>query len=142
MPVYSAYFMLFMFASIGLPGLSGFVGEFLVALGTWDYNKWAALFTFSVVIFAAWYMMWMFQRVVFGRAPGEAPTRSDGELTPEERAELAAHGGDGHGAATVTATRLPLPGQRRRPRDHDAARRCHRRRHARGPGGQLDTGRT
>ena len=84
MPAYAAYFALFMLASIGLPGLSGFVGEFLVALGTWEYNPWAAVFTFAVVIFAAWYMMWMFQRVVFGRAPGEAPDPHDGALTTEE----------------------------------------------------------
>src|SRR5215207_4613057 len=99
MPVYSAYFTLFMFASIGLPGLSGFVGEFLVALGAWDYNPAVALFTFAVVIFAAWYMMWMFQRIIFGRAPGEAPDPHDGELTNEEREELAtlaAHGDHGH----------------------------------------------
>ncbi|MDQ3444325.1 MAG: NADH-quinone oxidoreductase subunit M [Chloroflexota bacterium] len=95
MPAWAAYFMIFMFASIGLPGLSGFVGEFLVALGTWDYNPWAALITFAVVIFAAWYMMWMFQRVVFGRAWGQAPDIGDTQLLPSERAELAALGG-GH----------------------------------------------
>ncbi|MEJ7900861.1 MAG: NADH-quinone oxidoreductase subunit M [Thermomicrobiales bacterium] len=95
MPAWAAYFMIFMFASIGLPGLSGFVGEFLVALGTWDYNPWAALITFAVVIFAAWYMMWMFQRVVFGRTWGQAPDAGDTQLLPSERAELAALGG-GH----------------------------------------------
>jgi NADH-quinone oxidoreductase subunit M len=88
MPIYAAYFALFMFASIGLPGLSGFVGEFLVALGVWKYNEVAAFFTFAVVIFAAWYMMWMFQRVVFGRAPGELPDPHDGALTTEERDAL------------------------------------------------------
>lgn len=98
MPVYSAFFALFMLASIGLPGLSGFVGEFLVAVGAWRYNPWVAVFTFAVVIVAAWYMMWLFQRVVFGRAPGELPDPHDGELTPEERAQLAAAGDDhGHG---------------------------------------------
>ncbi len=93
MPAWSAYFAIFMFASIGLPGLSGFVGEFLVALGTWEYNRWAAAFTFAVVIFAAWYMMWMFQRVVFGRASGQLPDHGDAQLTDDERAELAQHGG-------------------------------------------------
>ncbi len=88
MPLWSAMFMVFMFASIGLPGMSGFVGEFLVALGTWDYNRWAALFTFAVVIFAAWYMMWMFQRVVFGRAWGQPPDPGDSALTPQEVEEL------------------------------------------------------
>ena len=97
MPVYSALFGIFMFASIGLPGMSGFVGEFLVALATWQYNKWAALLTFSVVIFAAWYMMWMFQRVVFGRAPGEVPDPHDGELTADELARCCAHTGRDHG---------------------------------------------
>ncbi len=97
MPAWAAYFTIFMFASIGLPGMSGFVGEFLVALGTWDYNPWAAVITFSVVIFAAWYMMWMFQRVVFGRASGEAPDAGDSSLTPSERAELRTHGGHDEG---------------------------------------------
>jgi NADH-quinone oxidoreductase subunit M len=111
MPIYSAFFTLFMFASIGLPGLSGFVGEFLVALGAWDYNPAVALFTFAVVIFAAWYMMWMFQRIVFGRAPGEAPDPGDGELTADERAELAALGDHGHGhGGHGHATPLPVSG--------------------------------
>jgi NADH-quinone oxidoreductase subunit M len=118
MPVYSALFMIFMLASIGLPGMSGFVGEFLVVLATWQYNKWAALLTFAVVIFAAWYMMWMFQRVVFGRAPGEAPDPGDGELTPDELAELAAHGDHGHGAAHGHAAPLPVSGGSHA---HDAA---------------------
>jgi NADH-quinone oxidoreductase subunit M len=98
MPQWATYFTIFMFASIGLPGLSGFVGEFLVALGTWDYNRWAALATFAVVIFAAWYMMWMFQRVVLGRASGELPDAGDTELLDSEKIELAnAGGGHGHG---------------------------------------------
>jgi NADH-quinone oxidoreductase subunit M len=104
LPVYSVLFGIFMLASIGLPGTSGFIGEFLVALGTWQYNKFAAFLTFSVVIFAAWYMMWMFQRVVFGRSPGELPDPHDGDLTPEEISQLEAaekldHGAHGHGHA-------------------------------------------
>jgi NADH-quinone oxidoreductase subunit M len=102
MPVWTALFGLFMFASIGLPGLSGFVGEFLVALGTWQYNPWAALFTFAVVIFAAWYMMWLFQRLAFGRAKGELPDPHDAALTAEERAMLAAAGGHGHAPMPVS----------------------------------------
>ncbi len=93
MPRWAFYFTLFMFASIGLPGLSGFVGEFLVALGTWEYNPGAALITFSVVIFSAWYMMWMFQRVVFGRASGQAPDPGDSALTPAEQEEIRRMGG-------------------------------------------------
>jgi len=101
MPVYSAFFMLFMLASIGLPGMSGFIGEFLVALGTWQWNKWAAFFTFAVVIFAAWYMMWMFQRVIFGRRPEQPPDPHDADLTPDERAMIAASHGHGHGEAVM-----------------------------------------
>jgi NADH-quinone oxidoreductase subunit M len=101
MPVYSTMFALFMLASIGLPGLSGFVGEFLVALATFQWNKWVAFITFSVVIFAAWYMMWLYQRVIFGRQPQDMPDPGDTELTPEEVAMLAAQGGGqgshGHG---------------------------------------------
>lgn len=96
MGMWAAMFMLFMFASIGLPGLSGFVGEFLVALGTWDYNPWAAFFAFSVVIFAAWYMMQMYQRLAFGRAWGQAPDPGDSALTPAEQEELRRMGSDPH----------------------------------------------
>ena len=56
--MWAGFFILFTFASIGLPGLSGFVGEFLVALGTYKYNPVLAFISFSVVIFAAWYFTW------------------------------------------------------------------------------------
>jgi hypothetical protein len=132
MPIWAAYFMLFMFASIGLPGLSGFVGEFLVALGTWDYNPWAAAITFSVVIFAAWYMLWLFQRVVFGRASGEAPDPGDTQLTASEEAEIARSGGH-HGWSWPAPAQAgqwcrPWP---RRPRGHGQLP------DSRGPNGQL-----
>jgi len=65
LPRYAALFGLFTFASIGLPGLSGFVGEFLVVLGAFQYNGWVAAATMVVVIFSAVYMLWMFQRVFF-----------------------------------------------------------------------------
>ncbi len=110
MPAWSGYFVLFMFASIGLPGLSGFVGEFLVALGTWEYNRLAAVFTFAVVIFAAWYMLWLVQRVVFERASGQEPDPGDTELTAAERAEIAGHGGDREGGEHGHAAPLPVSG--------------------------------
>jgi len=103
MPRWSAYFLIFMFASIGLPVMSGFIGEFLVTLGTWHYNKWAAAIAFVVVILSAWYMMWMFQRVVFGRASGQDPDPGDSALTSDERAELAAKGKHLQGHAEVAA---------------------------------------
>jgi NADH-quinone oxidoreductase subunit M len=65
LPRYAAMFGLFTFASIGLPGLSGFIGEFLVVLGAFRFNGWVAAATMVVVIFSAVYMLWMFQRVFF-----------------------------------------------------------------------------
>jgi NADH-quinone oxidoreductase subunit M len=65
LPRYAALFGLFTFASIGLPGLSGFVGEFLVLLGAFQYNGWVAAAATIVVILSAVYMLWMFQRVFF-----------------------------------------------------------------------------
>ena len=98
-----------MLASIGLPGLSGFPGEFLAALGAWNYNPWIAVPTFAVVIFAAWYMMWLTQRVVWGRPKGVMPDPHDGALTPTEAAWLAAtaHAGHGHGHGAHGASPLP-----------------------------------
>ena len=99
LPMWSGFFVLFMLASIGLPGLSGFPGEFLVALGAWNHNPWVAVPTFAVVIFAAWYMMWLTQRVVWGRPKGVMPDPHDGALTPTEAALLAASAHAGHGHA-------------------------------------------
>ena len=65
LPHYAAIFGLFTFASIGLPGLSGFVGEFLVILGAFRFNGWVAAAAMLVVIASAVYMLWMFQRVFF-----------------------------------------------------------------------------
>jgi NADH-quinone oxidoreductase subunit M len=64
-PGFAAMFGLFTFASIGLPGLSGFVGEFLVILGAFRYNGFVAAATMTVVIISAVYMLWMFQRAFF-----------------------------------------------------------------------------
>jgi len=65
-PVYAAVFGFFVFASAGLPGLSGFVGEFLALLGTFIANPWAAAVAAIVMILGAVYLLWMFQRVVLG----------------------------------------------------------------------------
>lgn len=67
MPTYAAFFMIFTLSSIGLPGLNGFVGEFLVLLGTFIVNKPYAVIAATGVIFAAVYMLWMYQRVFFGQ---------------------------------------------------------------------------
>ena len=65
-PVYAATFGFFVLASAGLPGLSGFVGEFLTLLGTFVVSPWAAAIATLVMILAAVYLLWMFQRVVLG----------------------------------------------------------------------------
>ncbi len=80
MPVYSALFGVLMLASLGLPGLSGFVGEFLALVGAFNAHRWAGVIGMFVVILSAWYMMWMFQRVVLGRAAGEPPDPDDNAL--------------------------------------------------------------
>lgn len=72
MPWFSAFFVITSLASIGLPFLNGFVGEFLIMLGTWTSNSiarpWlATMLAGTGVIWAAVYMLWMLQRVVFGR---------------------------------------------------------------------------
>jgi NADH-quinone oxidoreductase subunit M len=66
MPVYAATFGFFVFASAGLPGLSGFVGEFLALVGGFLYNPWVAAVAALCMILAAAYLLWMFQRVAFG----------------------------------------------------------------------------
>ncbi len=70
MPVFAAFFMIFMLSSIGLPGLNGFVGEFLILLGSFK-SAFLGSHVYTViaatgVILAAVYMLWMFQRVMFG----------------------------------------------------------------------------
>jgi NADH-quinone oxidoreductase subunit M len=66
MPVYALVFMLFTMANVGLPGTSGFVGEFLTLMGTFQKNTWVAAVATSGVIFSAGYALWLYRRVVFG----------------------------------------------------------------------------
>ena len=67
MPIFVTFFLIITLSSIGLPGLNGFVGEFLILVGTFQVNKVFAIIAASGVIFAAVYMLWMFQRVNFGK---------------------------------------------------------------------------
>jgi NADH-quinone oxidoreductase subunit M len=66
MPNYAVAFMLFTMANVGLPGTSGFVGEFLVLLGVFQVSTWAALFATTGVILSAAYALWLYRRVIFG----------------------------------------------------------------------------
>jgi NADH-quinone oxidoreductase subunit M len=66
MPAYALVFMLFTMANVGLPGTSGFVGEFLTLMGTFQKNTWVAAVAATGVIFSAGYALWLYRRVVFG----------------------------------------------------------------------------
>jgi NADH-quinone oxidoreductase subunit M len=66
MPVFAALFMLFAMANSGLPGTSGFVGEFLVIMGSVKANFWYAFAAASTLIWGAAYTLWMYKRVIFG----------------------------------------------------------------------------
>lgn len=78
MPIYATFFVITTMASIGLPFLNGFVGEFLIMIGMWtsnaltgNWNEVAAMFAGTGVIFAAVYLLWMVQRVFFGKVTNE-----------------------------------------------------------------------
>ncbi len=66
MPVFAAFFMLFAMANSGLPGTSGFVGEFMVLLGAVKVNFWYAFAAGTTLVFGAAYTLWMYKRVIFG----------------------------------------------------------------------------
>ena len=66
MPAYAVVFMVFTMANVGLPGTSGFVGEFLTLMGLFQVNTWFALFATTGVILSAGYALWLYRRVVFG----------------------------------------------------------------------------
>jgi NADH-quinone oxidoreductase subunit M len=67
MPVYAAVFMLFTMANVGLPGTSGFVGEFLTLLGTFKVNVQVATLATLGVILSACYALWLYRKMIFGK---------------------------------------------------------------------------
>ncbi|BBK42835.1 NADH-quinone oxidoreductase subunit M [Allostella vacuolata] len=67
MPKYAVIFMLFMMASVGLPGTSGFVGEFLILVGAFRANTWVAFLATSGLVLGCTYMLFLYRRVIFGR---------------------------------------------------------------------------
>jgi NADH-quinone oxidoreductase subunit M len=71
MPVYAAFFLIVTLSSIGLPGLNGFVGEFLILLGTFGASQTRAAVAALGVILSAVYMLWMYQRVIWGEIKDE-----------------------------------------------------------------------
>jgi NADH-quinone oxidoreductase subunit M len=72
MPRYAFAFMVFTMANVGLPGTSGFVGEFLTMFGVFQVNTWVAFFAAFGVIFSAAYGLWLYRRVVFGALTKES----------------------------------------------------------------------
>ena len=84
MPAYAAIFMFFTMANVGLPGTSGFVGEFLTLMGAFKANTWVALVATTGVIFSAGYALWLYRRVTFGELVKES-LKSIMDLTPREK---------------------------------------------------------
>jgi NADH-quinone oxidoreductase subunit M len=76
-PVLAAIFTVVMLASIGLPGLSGFVSEYLILIGTFGTHAWWGVVGAFGVVAAALYLLWAYQRVFQGRAEGSNATMAD-----------------------------------------------------------------
>jgi NADH-quinone oxidoreductase subunit M len=88
MPIYAAIFMVFTMGNVGLPGTSGFVGEFLTLLSSFKANTWVAVFATSGVILSAAYALYLYRRIVFG--PLEKPSlKALADVSPREIAILA-----------------------------------------------------
>ncbi len=84
MPAYALIFMFFTMANVGLPGTSGFVGEFLTLMGIFQVNTWIALFATSGVILSAAYALWLYRRVVMGDLIKES-LKTIQDMTTRER---------------------------------------------------------
>ncbi len=88
MPQYALVFMVFMLASVGLPGTSGFVGEFLVLVGLFQVDTWVALLCASGMVLGAAYMLYLYRRVIFG-VMTKADLKTIGDLVWKERVVFA-----------------------------------------------------
>lgn len=84
MPAYALIFMLFTMANVGLPGTSGFIGEFLTLVGIFQVNTWVALVATSGVILSAAYALWLYRRVMMGDLIKES-LRAISDLTRQEK---------------------------------------------------------
>ncbi|MDJ0863805.1 MAG: NADH-quinone oxidoreductase subunit M [Gammaproteobacteria bacterium] len=71
MPIFAAFMMLFVMANSGLPGTSGFVGEFMVILSSFKANFWFAFLAASILLLGAGYNLWMYKRVIYGKVANE-----------------------------------------------------------------------
>jgi NADH-quinone oxidoreductase subunit M len=84
MPAFALIFLFFTMANVGLPGTSGFVGEFLVLMGIFQVNTWVAMFATTGVILSAAYGLWLYRRVVMGDLIKES-LRTITDMTTRER---------------------------------------------------------
>ncbi len=82
MPLFAGFFMLFTMAAVGLPATNGFIGEFLILLGSFVNRPWAAFFAATGLVLGAWYMLWLYQRIFFN--PVNAKVRGLPELNLRE----------------------------------------------------------
>ncbi|MBI4841802.1 MAG: NADH-quinone oxidoreductase subunit M [candidate division NC10 bacterium] len=87
MPVYATLFAIIMFASMGLPGLNGFIGEFLILIGAFQVRWWWGAFAVTGIILGAAYMLWLYQRTMFGEVTKEE-NKSLADLDAREMATL------------------------------------------------------
>jgi NADH-quinone oxidoreductase subunit M len=83
MPIYAFTFMIFTLANVGLPGTSGFVGEFLALVGIFKVNTWVAFLATTGVILSAGYALWLYRRVVFGALEKDS-LKGITDMTPRE----------------------------------------------------------
>jgi NADH-quinone oxidoreductase subunit M len=88
MPLYAAFFMVFTLANVGLPGTSGFVGEFLTLLAAFRFNTWLAIIGTTSVVLSAAYALWLYGRMIFG-ALDKPSLKAILDLSPREIAFMA-----------------------------------------------------
>jgi NADH-quinone oxidoreductase subunit M len=88
MPLYAVAFMVFTLANVGLPGTTGFIGEFLTLMGAFEINSWVAFFATTGVILSACYALYLYRRIIFGVLDKPA-LRTILDLSPREVALLA-----------------------------------------------------
>ena len=127
MPAFALVFMLFTLGNVGLPGTSGFVGEFLTLAGVFQVSTWVAFFAATGVILSACYALWLYRKVVFGDLIKESlKTIQDMDrrekliFAPLVAAMIAARGLSGATCSTSSARRSrrwsTTPRRRSRPR--------------------------
>lgn len=102
MPVLASVFVFFCFSSIGLPGLNGFIGEFLILVGAFSVAKKLTAVASLGIVLGAVYLLWMVQRVMFGPLKGQEPSGSHGHGghdAHDAHSAPAGHGNNGQHAA-------------------------------------------